>query len=45
MRSKGYVALLCIVRQVSHSLRYVEWKDHKTVASDLCSVYNAFRND
>jgi transposase-like protein len=32
---------LCIVHQVRHSLRYVSWKQRKTVAADLRAIYGA----
>ncbi len=32
---------LCIVHMVRNSLRYVGWKNRKTVAADLRSIYNA----
>lgn len=32
---------LCIVHQVRHSLRYVNWKQRKVVAADLKRIYGA----
>lgn len=32
---------LCIVHQVRHSLRYVNWKQRKEVAADLRTIYGA----
>lgn len=32
---------LCIVHMVRHSLRYVGWKERKTVAADLKTIYRA----
>ena len=32
---------LCIVHMVRHSLKYVSWKERKTVAKDLKSIYSA----
>ena len=32
---------LCIVHMVRHSLRYVSWKERKTVATDLRTIYTA----
>jgi len=32
---------LCIVHMVRHSLKYVSWKERKTVARDLKSIYSA----
>ena len=32
---------LCIVHQVRHSLRYVNWKERKEVAADLRTIYGA----
>lgn len=32
---------LCIVHMVRHSLRYVSWKERKTVAADLRTIYTA----
>lgn len=35
------VIQLCIVHQIRNSLRYVVWKDKKTFAADLKSIYSA----
>lgn len=32
---------LCIVHMVRHSLRYVSWKERKSVAADLRTIYTA----
>ena len=32
---------LCIVHQIRHSLRYVNWKQRKTIAADLKLIYGA----
>jgi putative transposase len=32
---------LCIVHMVRHSLKYVSWKERKTVARDLKAIYSA----
>jgi len=32
---------LCIVHMVRHSLKYVSWKERKTVAKDLKAIYSA----
>ncbi|TDO53897.1 mutator family transposase [Idiomarina sp. 017G] len=32
---------LCIVHQICHSLRYVNWKQRKTIAADLKLIYGA----
>jgi putative transposase len=32
---------LCIIHLVRHSLRYVSWKERKTVAADLRTIYTA----
>ncbi len=32
---------LCIVHKVRNSLKYVPWKERKTVATDLRAIYGA----
>lgn len=32
---------LCIVHQIRHSLRYVNWKQRKVIAADLKRIYGA----
>jgi transposase-like protein len=32
---------LCIVHMVRNSLKYVSWKDYKTVTADLKRIYQA----
>ena len=36
---------LCIVHMVRHSLRFVSWKDYKTVTADLKRIYQASTED
>ena len=36
---------LCIIHQVRNSLRYVSWKDYKTVTADLKSIYRSATED
>ena len=35
----------CIVHQIRNSLKFVSWKDRKTVAKDLKSVYTAYTEE
>ena len=35
----------CIVHQIRSSLKFVSWKDRKTVAKDLKSVYSAYNEE
>ena len=36
---------LCIVHMVRNSLKYVSWKDYKTVTADLKRIYQATTED